>query len=108
MAIWMAGVDHTKADLDVRSVFSFTKTRTEQLYIDLRGTAGIEGCILISTCNRMEIWFSVSHKASFSPTQLLCEYIGVKTETYAPYFIERRDRHAVDKRSWIRSVPDSR
>ena len=96
MAVWMAGVDHTKADLDVRSVFSFTKKRIEQLYIDLRGTRGIEGCILMSTCNRMEIWFSVNHRASFSPMELLCEYIGVRTEKYAPYFVERRDREAVD------------
>lgn len=96
MAVWMAGVDHTKADLDVRSVFSFTKKRIEQLYIDLRGTMGIEGCILISTCNRMEIWFSVSHRASFSPMELLCEYIGVSSEKYAPYFVERRGRDAVD------------
>ena len=96
MAVWMAGVDHTKADLDVRSVFSFTKKRIEQLYIDLRGTRGIEGCILISTCNRMEIWFSVSHKASFSPMELLCEYIGVDVEKYRPFIVERRGREAVD------------
>ena len=96
MAVWMAGVDHTRADLDVRSVFSFTKKRIEQLYIDLRGTMGVEGCILMSTCNRMEIWFSVSHKAAFSPAEFLCEYIGVKTETYAPYIVERRGREAVD------------
>ena len=70
--------------------------RIEQLYIDLRGTHGIEGCILMSTCNRMEIWFSVNHRADFTPMELLCEYIGVKTERYAPYFVERRGREAVD------------
>jgi glutamyl-tRNA reductase len=96
MAVWMAGVDHTRADLDVRSVFSFTKKRIEQLYIDLRGTHGIEGCILMSTCNRMEIWFSVNHRADFTPMELLCDYIGVKTERYAPFFVERRGREAVD------------
>ena len=96
MAVWMAGVDHTKADLDVRSVFSFTKKRIEQLYIDLKGTHGIEGCILMSTCNRMEIWFSVTHRADFTPTELLCEYIGVDTLKYRPYIVERRDREAVD------------
>ena len=80
MAVWMAGVDHTKADLDVRSVFSFTNKRIERAYEDLKGTHGIEGCILISTCNRMEIWFSVSSRAEFDPVELLCEYIGVSPE----------------------------
>ena len=96
MAVWMAGVDHTKADLDVRSVFSFTNKRIERAYQDLKGTHGIEGCILMSTCNRMEIWFSVSSRADFSPVELLCDYIGVSADKYAPYFVERRGKEAVD------------
>ena len=96
MAVWMAGVDHTKADLDVRSVFSFTNKRIERAYQDLKGTHGIEGCILMSTCNRMEIWFSVSSRADFSPVELLCDYIGVRADKYAPYFVERRGKEAVD------------
>ena len=96
MAVWMAGVDHTKADLDVRSVFSFTNKRIAQAYIDLKDTPGLEGCILMSTCNRMEIWFSVSPRADFDPVALLCEYIGVNTERYASYFIVRKGREAID------------
>ena len=96
MSVWMAGVDHTKADLDVRSVFSFTNKRIAQAYVDLKDTEGLEGCILMSTCNRMEIWFSVSPRASFDPVALLCEYIGVRTERYASYFIVRKGREAVD------------
>lgn len=96
MSVWMAGVDHTKADLDVRSVFSFTNKRITQAYEDLKGTEGLEGCILMSTCNRMEIWFSVSPIADFDPVELLCEYIGVSTEVYAHFFVVRKDREAVD------------
>ena len=96
MSIWMAGVDHTKADLDVRSVFSFTKKRIEDAYAAFKKVPGVEGCVMVATCNRMEIWFSVSHKASFSPVELLCDHIGVRTERYAPFFVERRGREAVD------------
>ena len=32
MAIIMAGIDHKKASLDVRSIFSLTKRRTEEFY----------------------------------------------------------------------------
>jgi glutamyl-tRNA reductase len=92
----MAGVDHTRADLDVRSVFSFTNKRIAQAYSDLKDTEGLEGCILMSTCNRMEIWFSVSPAASFDPVELLCGYIGVRTEKYAPFFVVRREHEAVD------------
>ncbi len=96
MSIWMAGVDHTKADLDVRSVFSFTKKRIEDAYAAFKQVTGVEGCVMVATCNRMEIWFSVSHRASFSPVELLCDHIGVETAKYAPFFVERQDREAVD------------
>ena len=96
MGIWMAGVDHTKADLDVRSVFSFTKKRIEEAYAAFKQVTGVEGCVMVATCNRMEIWFSVSHRASFSPVELLCDHIGVQTAKYAPFFVERKDREAVD------------
>ena len=43
MSIWMAGVDHTKADLDVRSVFSFTKKRIEDAYTAFKQVPGVEG-----------------------------------------------------------------
>ncbi len=96
MSILMAGIDHTRADLDVRSMFSFTNKSIEQAYAFFKETPGLEGCVVISTCNRMEIWLSLADTAVFSPIDLLCGYVGVNTETYAPYFTERRGREAVD------------
>ncbi|MBR3309752.1 MAG: glutamyl-tRNA reductase [Lachnospiraceae bacterium] len=96
MAIWMAGVDHNKADLDVRSVFSFTSKRMALAYETFMDMDEVNGCIMISTCNRMEIWFSVKHTATFSPVQLLCDHIEVDAEKYSPYFVEREDSEAVD------------
>ena len=108
MSIWMAGVDHTKADLDVRSVFSFTKKRIEDAYTAFKQVPGVEGCVMVATCNRMELWFSVSHKASFSPVELLCDHIGVRTERYAPFFAVREDREAVDHLFRVASGIESR
>ncbi len=96
MAIWMAGVDHNKADLDVRSVFSFTSKRMALAYETFMDMDEVNGCVMISTCNRMEIWFSVKHTAQFSPVQLLCDHIEVSAEKYSPYFVEREDSDAVD------------
>ena len=96
MAIWMAGVDHNKADLDVRSVFSFTSKRMALAYETFMDMDEVNGCVMISTCNRMEIWFSVKHTATFSPVQLLCDHIEVDAEKYSPYFVEREDSEAVD------------
>lgn len=96
MAIWMAGVDHNKADLDVRSVFSFTSKRMAIALETFMSMDEVNGCVMIATCNRMEIWFSVKHTASFSPVQLLCDHIEVDAEKYSPFFVEREDSEAVD------------
>ena len=96
MAIWMAGIDHNKADLDVRSVFSFTSKRMALAYETFMDMDEVNGCVMISTCNRMEIWFSVKHTATFSPVKLLCDHVEVDAEKYSPYFVEREDSEAVD------------
>ena len=96
MAIWMAGVDHNKADLDVRSVFSFTSKRMALAYEAFMDMDEVNGCVMIATCNRTEIWFSVKHTATFSPVQLLCDHIEVDAEKYSPFFVEMEDSEAVD------------
>ena len=96
MTIWMAGIDHNRAALDVRSVFSFTNKKAAQAYGHFRENPEIQGCVLISTCNRMEFWISAADDAVCEPVTLLCEYLGVETDTYMPYFVWRSGREAVD------------
>lgn len=50
-------VDHTTADLQVRERFSFPPAQTGALLIRLKEkTPELEGCILLSTCNRTELY----------------------------------------------------
>lgn len=96
MSLQMAGIDHTLASLDVRSVFSFTKKLMEQAYKDFLALPAIEGCVIISTCNRMEIWFSVSEEEELSPVSLICGFLHVDPIQYAPFFVGRKEQDAVD------------
>lgn len=96
MAVLMVGVDHNKADLDVRSVFSFTSKRMGKAYEAFMAMEDIEGCVIISTCNRMEFWLSVKGKKDISAVDLLCDHIEVSAKKYSEYFTERSGREAVD------------
>ncbi len=96
MSVQMAGIDHNRAGLDVRSLFSFTKKQMEQAYSDFRAFPAIEGCVIISTCNRTELWFSVSEEEELSAVPLICRNLHVDPEKYAAYFVERRQKTAVD------------
>lgn len=58
MNIQMAGSDHTRAPLDVRREFAFTGKATEEACGKLKSQRRILGCVLLSTCNRLELWLS--------------------------------------------------
>ena len=56
MSIWMVGVDHNRADLDVRGEFSFTKKKMEEAFAAFQSIPGLSGNVILSTCNRMEMY----------------------------------------------------
>ncbi len=96
MSIWMIGVDHNRAGIDIRSLFSFTRKRMDEAYSWFRSFPEISGNVILSTCNRMEWWLSVSVDAVFSPLELLCSFLQVEAERYADYFTFRQGAEAVD------------
>ena len=95
MPIVMAGIDHNRADLDVRSRFSFTRKMMEDAFTWLKRHYAVDGSVIISTCNRMEIWLSTGDE-SLSPVAALCRFMQVDCGEYGDYFVERREREAVD------------
>ena len=85
MAVWMTGIDHKRADLNVRSVFSFTKRKMEEAYAYFKKNPDVQGCVLLSTCNRTELWISAADDKVISPAVLLCRFLKVDIETYRSY-----------------------
>ncbi|EET62346.1 putative Glutamyl-tRNA reductase [Marvinbryantia formatexigens DSM 14469] len=95
MSIYMAGIDHTKAPLDVRSVFSFTKKNMAGAMERWKNIPGLQGCVMIVTCNRMELWASVQDDVKPDLFELLCQEKGVDARQYRQYAVFREGREAV-------------
>ena len=68
----MIGIDHTKAVIDIRTIFSFTKKRSAEALKLIKEEKGIRGCVLISTCNRMELYVSMEEGYEGDLYELLC------------------------------------
>ena len=49
MTISMIGIDHDRAPVDIRALFAFTKKNAGEAMERLKETAGIYGCIILST-----------------------------------------------------------
>lgn len=97
MSISMIGIDHNKAPVDIRAKFSFTKKNASEAMEELEKQEGILGCIILSTCNRMELWVSTAQDWDGSLYQMLCELREIpKEEDYCSYFVHRSDREAVE------------
>ncbi len=60
MSISMIGIDHSMAPVDIRAKFAFTKKDASSAMEELLQENEISGCIILSTCNRMEVWVSTA------------------------------------------------
>ncbi len=96
MSVHMVGIDYHLADVDIRAVFSFTKKNAGEAMELLCKKPGIRGSVILSTCNRMELWVSVNDEYEGSLPDELCELKGVSRSEYSPYFVERSGRDAAE------------
>lgn len=96
MGISMIGIDYNKASVDIRAQFSFTKKNAVTAMERLKKEPGILGCILLSTCNRMELWASTREDYEGSLYELLCREKEKRPEEFREYFTEREEEEAVE------------
>lgn len=103
MSISMIGIDHNMAPVDIRARFAFTKKNAGEAMEKMRQKPGIEGCVILSTCNRLEVWASVEEGEEVSLYDYLCELKEIKDDTWKEYFIVRQDREAVEHLFYLTS-----
>ena len=103
MSIFMIGIDHNMAPVDVRAQFAFTRKNTGEALHRLKEEAGICGCIILSTCNRLELWVSTADEEKPDLYQWLCSLKGVQGEQYQKYFTSRENEEAVEHLFYLTS-----
>lgn len=96
MGICMVGIDHSRAPVDVRAWFSFTKKSAAAGMERLKEKEGINGAIILSTCNRMELWVSADETWDGSLLEELCLLKELDPTEFAKYFTERKEREAAE------------
>lgn len=92
LQIKMVGIDHNKAAIEYRERFSFTKTGAAEAMRILKDRYPIDGCVILSTCNRTELW--ISAESNLSPYKMLCALKDADAAQYRELFIEREGESA--------------
>lgn len=95
MNIVMSSIDHNIANLEVREKFSLTNSAMSEIYQELKSYDDISGCVIISTCNRTEIYLSMGEEAVLNPFEVLCEMRNVDMEPYQDRCITKENDEAV-------------
>lgn len=96
MDIQMIGIDHQNASIEEREAFAFTKAQAKRAMEQWKSEHAFSGGLLLSTCNRTELWISGGAAgADQDPAGLLCSVKGVQREPYEKLFIRRGGQDAV-------------
>ena len=95
MQIIMSGLDYSLAPIELREQLSFTKAQVGALVKRIRrDVEGVLGCVLVSTCNRTELYLSCAPGSALCPDQILCHAVKLGYAPFAGAFVTRRDSDA--------------
>ncbi|MBQ4044929.1 MAG: glutamyl-tRNA reductase [Lachnospiraceae bacterium] len=93
--IKMIGIDHNKASVEYREMFSFTKAGIREALEILKDETGIDGAVILSTCNRLELWISAKEGVDISLYDELCSLKHITEGDYRDLFVIRQDEEAI-------------
>ena len=83
------------AEINVRQCFAFTKKSMALAMEKIKQKKEINGCVILSTCNRMELWVSLTDGASLELPEYLCELKELDAEHYKAFLKVREGESAV-------------
>ncbi len=95
--IQMIGIDHSRATVAERELFSLTKVKQKEFMEAVIRQQGVDGCVLLSTCNRTELYVSLEDDRKIDLYRLLChvrEIPEMDQEHLKELFCERNGEEA--------------
>ncbi len=109
MRIIAIGLNHKTADVDVREKLAFNGEKLEQGLLRIRQLPGVDEAIVLSTCNRVEIYSNVKEpeKAYHAIKAFLSDFHGLDSAALDRSLYLYRDRDAVKHAFRVGSSLDS-
>ena len=107
MHLCMSGLDYSVASIALREQLSFTKNGVLDMDRIIAANPQLLGVVLLSTCNRTELYLSCADGPDLDPGELLCRAAGADYQDFANAFVTRRDtecvRHLMEVACGLRS-----
>ncbi len=96
--ILVTSLNYKLAAVDIREKFTFQKEELNLAINTLKNTKSILECVIVSTCNRTEIYAVVDqlHTSRYYVKTFLANWFETKPEKFADYLTYYEDHFAVD------------
>jgi glutamyl-tRNA reductase len=109
MKVFVVGLNHKIADVDVREKLAFNGPKLEEGLIKFRELSEVKEAMILSTCNRVELYANVSNtaKASESVKTFLSEFHNINRDALDKALYIYDDMNAVKHIFRVASSLDS-
>lgn len=95
MNLFALGVNHETAPVDIREKVSFSADKVFNALQELKQLNLVTESVILSTCNRTEIYFTVEQPEAKPIIAWLHQFFALQTDQLAPYLYLHRDLAAV-------------
>ena len=82
----VVSISYKKAPLEIRGLLALDETETKAFYLKLKDVLAISEAIVVSTCNRTEVFFKSEVDLSIQVIKLLAANKGVTSSEIESYF----------------------
>lgn len=98
MHILVAGLNHRTAPVELREQFSITNEALQEALLALKQVKSVEECVIVSTCNRLEIYAVVDrlHLCGHYIKDFLESWFGSKRSDFVPFLYMHEDDKAAE------------
>ena len=92
MALLSLGINHLTAPVDIREKVAFAPEQMSRALHELQDIPAIKESVIVSTCNRTEIYCDASSDCSEVITHWLTSHHGINDEGLSPYIYLHSDQ----------------
>jgi glutamyl-tRNA reductase len=108
IGIYVLGLSHKTAPVGIREKFAFKKEEIESSLLSLNSLKSVEECMILSTCNRVEIYFVSREENPFHEVmKFLVDKKDASMEDISKFFYKFENRDAVRHSFKVASSLDS-
>ena len=109
MALFVSGLSHRTAPVDVREQLAVEEDKLREIVRDVQSSGVTQEVVIVSTCNRIEVYgvADVPGEARAAAFRHLCRHRGVEPSGIEAYLYTHVDRDAVSHAFRVASSLDS-